>query len=43
MVRVGGCFVRESGYRSKYSAKFPLTPGVQELKLTLVHESLPTL
>ncbi|VDM60896.1 unnamed protein product [Angiostrongylus costaricensis] len=41
MVRVGREL--EVNYHPRYSQKFALTPGVQALKLSSVHESLPTL
>ncbi|ETN71356.1 hypothetical protein NECAME_14248 [Necator americanus] len=34
---------KEANYRPRYSHKFALTPGVQALKLSVVHETLPTL
>ncbi|KIH60557.1 hypothetical protein ANCDUO_09192, partial [Ancylostoma duodenale] len=43
VVRVGHGLAKEPNYRPRYSHKFALTPGVQALKLSVVHESLPTL
>ncbi|VDO43568.1 unnamed protein product, partial [Haemonchus placei] len=43
VVRVGRGLAKEPYYVPRYSQKFALTPGVQALKLNVVHESLPTL
>ncbi|KAK6738708.1 hypothetical protein RB195_020676 [Necator americanus] len=43
VVRVGHGLAKEANYRPRYSHKFALTPGVQALKLSVVHETLPTL
>uniref|UniRef100_A0A8L8KNU0 Ricin B-type lectin domain-containing protein n=1 Tax=Heligmosomoides polygyrus TaxID=6339 RepID=A0A8L8KNU0_HELPZ len=43
VVRVGTGLAKEPNYLPRYSQKFALTPGVQALKLSVVHESLPTL
>ncbi|WKX95651.1 hypothetical protein Q1695_012255 [Nippostrongylus brasiliensis] len=43
VVRVGNGLAKEPNYVPRYSQKFALTPGVQALKLSVVHESLPTL
>ncbi|KJH48827.1 hypothetical protein DICVIV_05017 [Dictyocaulus viviparus] len=43
VVRVGRGLVKEANYHPRYSQRFALTPGVQALKLSVVHESLPTL
>ncbi|KAK6015044.1 hypothetical protein OSTOST_19540 [Ostertagia ostertagi] len=43
VVRVGRGLAKEPYYVPRYSQKFALTPGVQALKLSVVHESLPTL
>ncbi|KAK6043585.1 hypothetical protein COOONC_18910, partial [Cooperia oncophora] len=43
VVRVGRGLAKEAYYVPRYSQKFALTPGVQALKLSVVHESLPTL
>ncbi|CAI4229925.1 unnamed protein product [Auanema sp. JU1783] len=42
-VRVGKSFVTEPGYTPLFGRKFPLIPGVQAIKLKLVHDNLPTL
>lgn len=39
-IRVGKIFARE--HTPRQSIKFPLTPGVQALKLLLIHDHLPT-
>ncbi|KAK5972276.1 hypothetical protein GCK32_014807 [Trichostrongylus colubriformis] len=43
VVRVGRGLSKESYYVPRYSHRVALTPGVQALKLSVVHESLPTL